>query len=64
MTMNDPRRTGGNTTAWVGGIIAVLVIVGLIWWGVEANRTTTASNPNSQTTGQSSPAPAPAPAGR
>jgi len=74
MTMNDPRMTDrridpsmdsprrDNTMGWVGGIIAVLVVIGLIWWAVEANRTNTASNPSSQTTGQSTPAPSNAPA--
>jgi len=67
MTMNDPRRTGAgrdNTMSWVGGIIAALVAIGVIWWAASANHNTTASNPSSQTTGQSTPAPATPPASR
>src|SRR4051812_47417814 len=72
MTINDPNRNQGyttpvrrdNTAAWIGGVIAVLVIIGLIWWAVEANRTNTASNPSSQTAGQSTSTPAPTPSGK
>jgi hypothetical protein len=83
MTYSDNRnrnrtRGGDNTAAWIIGVIAVLVVIGAIAWGISGSGDQTASTGNTPatTTGQtgttgaqsgttgSTPAPSNAPANR
>src|SRR5438105_3036342 len=65
MTMQgDPRAPRGlytrmpeherynNTLGWVLGVLAVLVIVGAIYWGMSDRTHITTSDPPTQTTGE------------
>src|SRR5712691_10301985 len=70
-TMSDPRYDGGippsdymrdhpqSTSYIAAGVVAVLLVVGLILYSASGDRTSTASNPASETTGRSERAPMP-----
>jgi len=69
--MSDPRYDGGippsdymrdhpqSTSYIAAGVVAVLLVVGLILYSTSTDRTSTASNPASETTGRSERAPTP-----
>src|ERR1700704_507075 len=60
--IDSPRGYMGedaSTTGWItGGVIAVLLVFGVLVYTVSTELTPTASNPPSETTGQSTQAPA------
>jgi len=69
--MSDPRYDGGipptdymrdhpQPSGYIAaGVVAVLLVVGLILYSASGDRTSTASNPASETTGRSERAPMP-----
>jgi hypothetical protein len=70
--MSDPRYDGGippsdymrdypqSTNYIAAGVVVILLVVGLIFFNASTDRTSTASNPASETTGRSERAPTPA----
>jgi hypothetical protein len=69
--MSDPRYDGGippsdymrdhpQPSSYIAaGVVAVLLVVGLIFYSTSTDRTSTASTPASETTGRSERAPMP-----